>query len=267
MREFGVTGAEIRTVGGKPPQALSSAEAASLRQTLEGNGLRVSAIASPILKCQLGNEAELREHLGFLRNCLRLARELDTKLIRVFTFWKRERTEEVWNQVVRGFRKLVPLAEEAGVTLAVENEHACHVGTGRQLARLLADINSPHVRAVWDPANEVCDEDGERTYPDAYQRIKGQIVHVHVKDAGPGADGKPRCLRLGDGIIDWKGQLAALKEDGFSGFVSLETHWRPQALSEELLSRPGGEAFSEAGEQATYLCLRNLMGLLPEGAR
>ena len=26
--------------------------------------------------------------------------------------------------------------------------------------------------------------------------------------------------------IDWRGQLAALKRDGYKGAISLETHWR-----------------------------------------
>jgi sugar phosphate isomerase/epimerase len=26
--------------------------------------------------------------------------------------------------------------------------------------------------------------------------------------------------------IDWTGQMAALRRDGYSGWISLETHWR-----------------------------------------
>jgi sugar phosphate isomerase/epimerase len=26
--------------------------------------------------------------------------------------------------------------------------------------------------------------------------------------------------------IDWRGQIAALKRDGYTGAISLETHWR-----------------------------------------
>jgi len=54
---------------------------------------------------------------------------------------------------------------------------------------------------------------------------------------------------------------------GYDGYISLETHWRPQALPEDVLNQPGGEGFSEAGEYASDLCLRNLTGLLAEARR
>jgi hypothetical protein len=50
--------------------------------------------------------------------------------------------------------------------------------------------------------------------------------------------------------------------DGYDGYVSLETHWRPVKLSEELLNRPGGEKFSESGELASRICLENIMKMM-----
>jgi sugar phosphate isomerase/epimerase len=38
---------------------------------------------------------------------------------------------------------------------------------------------------------------------------------------------------MGRGIIDWTGQFAALKRDGYHFAVSLETHWRGAATPEE----------------------------------
>ena len=42
---------------------------------------------------------------------------------------------------------------------------------------------------------------------------------------------------MGRGIIDWTGQFAALKRDGYHLAVSLETHWRgggtPEAYSRQ----------------------------------
>ena len=31
---------------------------------------------------------------------------------------------------------------------------------------------------------------------------------------------------LGEMDVDWRGQIAALKRDGYAGAISLETHWR-----------------------------------------
>jgi L-ribulose-5-phosphate 3-epimerase len=37
---------------------------------------------------------------------------------------------------------------------------------------------------------------------------------------------------MGKGIIDWAGQFAALKHDGYRQAVSLETHWHGAGTSE-----------------------------------
>ena len=57
-------------------------------------------------------------------------------------------------------------------------------------------------------------------------------------------------------------QFAALKDDGYEGFCSLETHWRPVALSEEEIKRPGGAAYSESGEYASRICLANINAIV-----
>jgi sugar phosphate isomerase/epimerase len=49
--------------------------------------------------------------------------------------------------------------------------------------------------------------------------------------------------------VNWKGQLRALARDGYSGTISLETHW----------PGPGGDKF-----QASVICGRNLRELVSE---
>jgi sugar phosphate isomerase/epimerase len=88
---------------------------------------------------------------------------------------------------------------------------------------------------------------------------------VHVKDAkrDPKTD-EPHVVCVGEGVVDWRGQLRTLLSKDYQGYVSLETHWRPQALTEEQMNQPGGEAFSESGEYASDLCMQNLVQLLAE---
>ena len=86
--------------------------------------------------------------------------------------------------------------------------------------------------------------------------MRDLTVHVHLKDCGTNPEtGKLEWVVLGAGEIDIRGQLAALRADGYDGYVSLETHYRRTKLSEEVLRLPAGEAFSESGAQATYECL------------
>jgi sugar phosphate isomerase/epimerase len=112
---------------------------------------------------------------------------------------------------------------------------------------------------LWDPCNEVFANGGKNPFPQGYDWIKDSMIHMHIKDAKKNeGSGEVECTPIGEGVIDYEGHFKQLKEDGYEGYLSLETHWRPKKeLSEDLLDRPGGSAFSELGEEATRICVKN----------
>ncbi len=261
-------GVELRTVWDKPVQHLSPDEVARVKGLLEEHELELAAIASPVFKCELDDETQHRDHLDYLRSCIRLGKELGCDIIRVFTFWKRGPSPPVWEKVKRQFSAAVPIAEDAGVVLGVENEHTTYCATASETKQLVTEVGSPAVKVVWDPCNEVYAEDGITPYPDAYRLVEPMVAHVHVKDGVKDpATAEARVVPVGEGVIDWQGQLRELLAKGYEGYASLETHWRPQALPEEVLNQPGGAGFSETGEYASDLCLRNLMRILEDARK
>ncbi|MFB3883183.1 MAG: sugar phosphate isomerase/epimerase family protein [Armatimonadota bacterium] len=264
---YQLDGVELRTIWNKPIQHLNAADVDRVRKTLGEHNLAVAAIASPVFKCELDNEAEHRDHLEFVRNCCKLANLFDTTIVRVFTFWKRGPSKPVWEKIKTKFRPAIPIARDAGVTLAIENEPSTYCATAAETAQMVKELDSPTVRVVWDPCNEVFAEEGITPYPDAYRKVEGMTVHVHAKDGKKDARGAPHMTPVGEGVIDLKGQLADLLKRGYQGYLSLETHWRPAALPEAVLNQPGGAGFSEAGEYASDLCMKNLLGILAEARR
>ena len=76
--------------------------------------------------------------------------------------------------------------------------------------------------------------------------IAGRIAHVHAKDCRVTGH-TPEWLELGTGSIDWNGQIAALRRDGYQGWFSLETHWRG----------PAGDRL-----EASRICGRNLVRMV-----
>jgi L-ribulose-5-phosphate 3-epimerase len=68
---------------------------------------------------------------------------------------------------------------------------------------------------------------------------------VHVKDCHMEGH-KPIWGPVGTRQVDWKGQVAALAADGYTGWLSLETHW----------PGPGGDKFL-----ASTICGWNMRGL------
>ena len=76
----------------------------------------------------------------------------------------------------------------------------------------------------WDPGNAFFA--GETPYPDGYRAVRGLVGHVHFKDARRTSTGELEYVA--DGQIDWAGQIRALQQDGYSGYISVETHLRPK---------------------------------------
>ena len=243
MLEYGVKSAELRSLWDANIADLSDERVAKAKSALVERGMAVSCIASPFFKCELGGsrrEAVGRTHqatdrgldqqMALLERCIHLCDVFDARLIRVFSFWKRgELTPDVEERIIRAFAEPVARAEKAGVILALENEHACFLGTGEETARVLRAVNSSALKVVWDPGNAFCA--GEAPYPNGYEAVREFIVHVHLKDPVRQADGC-EFVRMGDGQIDYMGQLRALKADGYKGFLSLETHYRPGGVAE-----------------------------------
>lgn len=260
---YHLDGLELRTLWDKPVHALTDEELDRVCRLLDDHHLQVAAIASPVFKCELDNAEEHAQHLQYLRASIRAAHRLGITIIRIFTFWKRGPSALVWDRIKARFQPAVPIAEDAGITLGLENEASTYCATADETRRFLTEIGSPALKAVWDPCNELYAEEGITPFPDGYRLVEPWMVHVHVKDAArdPGT-GEAIIAPVGEGSIDWEGQLRELLTTGYAGFASLETHWRPKSLSEEVLNRPGGSSFSEAGEYASDLCMRNFLGIL-----
>jgi sugar phosphate isomerase/epimerase len=82
----------------------------------------------------------------------------------------------------------------------------------------------------WDAGNAA--KRGEVPYPDGYNLLpKDRIGHCHVKDVARTTKDY-EWAAMGRGIVDWSGQFAALKRDGYRHAVSLETHWRGAGTAE-----------------------------------
>lgn len=262
---FNLDGVEIRNVWGNPPQNLLG-ESDRIKRILARYDLHVSAIASPFFKADLNNYEEYTRHLEILERCIQLAKNLETKIIRGFTFWRNGSLEEHIDELVEKFQKPLEIVEAEGMILGIENEPSTFVGNGRELNQFLNRIESKNVKAVWDPGNDIWDPSGEVPYPDGYSYVRGKIVHVHIKDGvRKGEKGKHQFVALGEGEVDYSGQLKALKNDGYTGYLSLETHWRmKKELPTDLIVKPGGEEFSSLGLESSRICMKNLQDMLSE---
>ena len=260
MAQLGMTGAELRIVAGRNIIELSDAEIERARASVESRGLKIISIASPLLKCVLPDAPPLDPRVQYdvfgssqtfdgqprlARRALEIAERSGARIIRVFSYWRTVDPARCFDRVVAALRELAEQAGDRGLVIGLENEHACNVATGEETGRLLAALDHPALKAIWDPANAFVM--GETAYPDGYAKLPvDRVVHVHAKDCYV-RDHKPTWGPLGEMGLDWKGQIGALARDGYHGWISLETHW----------TGPNGDKF-----EASSICGRNLRALV-----
>ncbi len=259
--EHGLDGVELRSAWEKGPHNFSAEQRDDVKRLIGDSGLSVASIASPFFKCDLGDKAARQEHLGILRTCIELGRELGANIIRGFTFWRTTDPDEaLMRRIAAEFDDVVSILDGEGAILGIENEAACHVGSARELRLLLDLVGSDRVKAIWDPSNQVyMPDEVELPFPVGYELIREDIVHVHIKDSVRLADGERTHVPVGEGDANWAEQFAALKKDGYAGYCSLETHWRPSAeMAEDVMKRPGGSAYTEGAEAGSRICLANI---------
>jgi len=267
-QEYDVPQVEPRSVWEKAPQDLNDDDVAKMKNLLDEYGMSVCSIASPFLKCDLGDDEQYQQHLGILRRCIKMAHTFECKIIRGFTFWRTGAPETVWQQLLDAYEEPIKICEAEDMYIGIENEGSTHITTAAEAERLYKAMDSPRVQAIWDPGNEVGNVNGELPYPDAFEHIKPFLIHVHIKDAIETSETEEgaKCVPVGEGgYIDWPGQFQALIDMDYDGACSLETHWRPaEVLDRELLNQPGGAAFSATGEPASRICLGNIKKIMAE---
>ncbi len=255
-REMGLTHLEFNKVGEKGVHELSAADVAELGRMVAGEGLEVVAVDPPAFKAieldgvplaEVTGHPAVVEHLEQIRRSCEVAGELGAGIVRLFSFRRGYMTgagnpspreprggaipEGLLPKIVAGLRAAAAIAEEHRVTLGLENVRSCWGNSGHNAARILAAVDHPRLRAIWDPGNDFVS--GGVPYPDGYRAILPYLLHVHVKDAAvvDDATGLTSWAPIGSGSVNYAGQVEALRRDGYSGVVSVETHWRKEGAS------------------------------------
>ncbi|HHT27739.1 MAG TPA: sugar phosphate isomerase/epimerase [Firmicutes bacterium] len=210
---------ELRGVWGKNVSTFTDDEVSQIRDTLQARNVGVSCIGSPIGKIGINDPFE--PHLELLGRVLDIAEALDTKYVRIFSFYipKGEDPAKYRNEVMARMRRMVELAASRDFVLLHENESGIYGDVAARCADILSTINSPHLRAIFDPANFV--QAGQRPFAECWDLIQPYLEYMHIKDA---VMETRKVVPAGEGDGNLKEIVGRLKEMNFSGFTSLEPH-------------------------------------------
>ncbi|MFF2246578.1 sugar phosphate isomerase/epimerase family protein [Arthrobacter sp. NPDC058130] len=210
-----------------------------LKTILSEHGMGVSAIASPIGKVDVSEplEAELTR----LQRAIHAAQTLGTGYIRIFSFYRAEGTsaESIRGPVMERMRALAAAAEAADVVLLHENEKDIYGDTPERVLDIMETVASPALRVAWDAANFV--QVGVKPFTEAYPSLRPYLEYLQVKDAQMDTR---LVMPAGEGDGELQETINALRDDGFTGFASLEPHL---AHAHHLGGFSGPAAFGIAG--------------------
>jgi sugar phosphate isomerase/epimerase len=126
-----------------------------------------------------------------------------------------------WSEFLQ---KVAPVAENHGVTVALEPCTRPGLATDTDVIALLEEADSPRVRAYLDVANI------RMVGVDSVAAVRSlgaeYLAHIHMKDLAerPAGEGTGySVVGIGEGMLDFPAICAAIVEVGYDGWLTLET--------------------------------------------
>lgn len=229
IRDLQIDGAKRYVYASATPDQLKR-----VKRLLDDSGVKLSVLDTAIYKITLPGTTPAGESPAYsnpedrgfagqmddLKRAADAAHALGSQRVRIFTFRRVAEPASIFPRIVEQLQGAIEVAKKQDITLLVENEYDCNMGTGAETARLLKAIPDNRLMHNWDPCNAY--EMGEQPFPDAWNQLDhSRISHIHLKDA-KGKQWKP----IGAGEIDFAGQLQALKRMKYSGTLSVETRYK-----------------------------------------
>lgn len=128
---------------------------------------------------------------------------------------KQNNSEEAYQYVLKNIKELVEEAEKYGVNVAVEGVHAFVINSPERLARLINDIDSDNMKAIFDPVNYITADnykDQDKMITQMFELVGKKIVAIHAKDFVI-EDGEVKMVLPGEGLLNYKLIFDLLKKN------------------------------------------------------
>lgn len=236
--ELGLDGVQIYATGGSFSPALNCEAKAEYKKLLKDNGIVVSALCGDMGGYGFEKADDNVERIAKTKDIIDLAVEFGSSVVTTHIgVIPEDKNAPRYKVMLDALTECGLYAKEKGVTLAIE--------TGPEKAAVLLEFlkdTKGGVGVNLDPANftMVTGQDAV----EAVYMLRDYIVHTHAKDgimldpdqrpedvyhafAIGGVDALNACkgfkeVPLGEGQVDWPAYIAALREIGFDGFLTIE---------------------------------------------
>lgn len=133
--------------------------------------------------------------------------------------------DDTRNNFIRGLQQAAPWAKDAGITLTVENFPGAASPFVTASDFHAAQRAIPGLKLTYDNGNAGTGENPA----ESFRLCAKDVVHAHFKDwelctdGMLGLDGRRyRGALIGEGIVDQRSCLAAMKKAGYPGYINIE---------------------------------------------
>jgi len=197
-------------------------EAEEIKKAADGANLRIDSVMNmdhwkyPLSS---GDLAVVEKSLAGMRTSLHNAKLWGSDAVLLVPAVVNAQTSyrEAWSRSQTQIRKLLPLAEELKIVIAIEEVWNKFLLSPLEMSRYIGEFQSPWIQAWFDVGNVMF-----YGYPQDWIRTLGKgIAKVHLKDFKRKKDGY-EWVNLGDGDVDWEAVRGAFREIGYSGSAICE---------------------------------------------
>lgn len=221
LAAFGIDKIELRGVDGKNVSELTESEAREVRRKLDGAGITLSAVGSPLGKIDVGGD--IGAHVELTRRVCETANILGCGRVRGFSFYGTQNKREA---VIDALGKMTDVCCGAGVLYCHENEKGIYGDTPERCLDLKETFGDK-IGVVFDHANYI--QCGVKPYEDALPMLIGHIDYLHIKDADadgtvvPAGEGVGRIAEtLADVDAKYDGEIILTLEPHLHVFAGLD---------------------------------------------
>lgn len=251
LKKNGIRHFDIRGVWNTNVMDLTQAQLKEVKRAIDGEGVRIAAIGSPIGKSPIDKPAQFE--LERVAKACDIAQFLGSGFLRVFSFYPAEggkildRREEVLSRMA-GWAEYVAKSAPA-VVLTHENESAIYGELPKGCLEIMERLYGPRFIACYDPANFTAGGVMD-PFETAWKPLQKYVGFFHLKDMKADRSMAP----CGEGIGEVGRILKDAWDSGYKGFMTIEPHL---SKAGQFAGFSGPELFGRAAQAVQKLCAAN----------
>jgi sugar phosphate isomerase/epimerase len=219
-RELEMDAVDVVTLNDRKPQ--------EIRDLLDDHGLK-AACYTFYADLDFADFAGRRPGVDAVQQGIEIATILGAPVAMIPPLFKNSVPRDLTRRnYIRGLQESIAFARQAGVALTVETFPGAASPFALSSDLLEAVREVPGLKITFDNGNAAT---GGELPGVAFARCAAHVVHAHFKDwepapAGQGMEGldgrRYQPALIGEGIVDQRGTLAAMKQAGYRGYINIE---------------------------------------------